>query len=633
MRRIFRRGPGLLVCLCLLVPSAAPGQQKKLFWRAMDVRARLDAEGRLHVTELQAMVFTGDWNGGERIFRVGQGQSLKLESVARVDPATGEKKTLAEGDLSEVDHYGWKDPRTLRWRSRGHSDPEFAGTEIDYEIAYTLSGVLLRQGDSYVLDHDFAFPDRVGSIEKFSLDLELDPVWQPQKPWPGRLTRGRLPPGQGVVVTLPLSYRGAARPAVGRTGTTRGQRGAAFGALLAGVLVLYAVFRRREASLGRFAPLPPPEAIDEAWLEKNVFSLLPEEVGALWDESIGAPEVAAVLARLTAEKKIETDVEGKKLTLRRLVPVDHFSGYDKTLIEALFFGGSETDTDRIKAHYRSKGFDPAAKIKPGLESKLAQHPDFQDTMPRPPRWPTAMLLGSGALVLVLLAVTKKEDPGTIVGQMIFHAIVYAISVPMAYVLRKRVARLDLHAPALLWAPLLFLYYSYRGIAGGGQAGLTYLIGLLLLRLGIVNNIFNVAKTREGPKKTARRKLLTAAREFFKRELASRQPNLHDRWYPYVIAFGLGKAADRWFHAYGAPTAALAAGRGDSGSSASTSSSGSSGSWTGGGGSFGGAGASASWAAAAGAIASGVASPSSGGSGGGGGGGGGGSSGGGGGGGW
>jgi len=630
MRRILPRSSGLLVCLCLLVPRAAPAQQKKLFWRTMDVRARLDTDGRLHVTELQAMVFTGDWNGGERTFRVGQGQSLQLESVARVDPATGEKKTLSEGNLSEVDHYGWSDARTLRWRSRLPSDPPFSGTEIDYEIAYTLFGVLVRQGDSYVLDHDFAFPDRVGSIEKFSLDLELDPAWQPRRPWPGHLARGPLPPGQGVVVTLPLSYRGAARPAVGKTGTTRVERGAAFATLLAGVLLLYAAFRRREASLGRFAPLPSPEAIDEAWLEKNVFSLRPEEVGALWDESIGAPEVAAVLARLTAEKKIETKVEGKKLTLRRLVPVDHFSGYERTLIEALFFGGSDTDTERIKAHYRSKGFDPAEKIKPGLESSLAQHPDFQDTMPRPPRWPTALLLAGGALILVLLAVTKKEDSGTIIGQLIFHGIVYAIAVPMAYVYRKRVARLDLHAPALLWAPLLFLYYSYGGIAGAGQAGLAYLIGLLLLRLGIVNNIFNVAKTREGPKKTARRKLLTAAREFFKRELANRQPNLHDRWYPYVIAFGLGKAADRWFHAYGAP--AVAAGRADSGSSASSSSSGSSGSWTGGGGSFGGAGASASWAAAAGAIASGVASPSSGGSGGGGGGGGG-SSGGGGGGGW
>jgi uncharacterized membrane protein YgcG len=630
MRRIFRPGPGLLVCLCLLVASAARGQEKKLFWRAMEVRAKLDADGRLHVTERQAMVFTGDWNGGERVFRVAPGQSLKLESVSRVDPATGEKKTLSEGDLSEVDRYGWKDPRTLRWRSRRPADPEFAGTEIDYEIAYTLSGILLRQGDAYVLDHDFAFPDREGPIEKFSLDLELDPVWQPQKPWPGRLARGPLPPGQGVVVTLPLSYRGAARPAAAKSGTTPAQRRAVFGLLLAATVALSVAFRRREAALGRFAPLPPPGAVDPAWLERNVFTLFPEEVGALWDEDIGAPEVAAVLARLTAEKKIETKAEGKKLTLRLLSPLDHFSGYEKELIEALFFGGSETDTDKIKAHYRSKGFNPAAKIKDGLESKLARHPDFQDRSMRPPRLPTAVLLVTGTLILVLLAVTKTEDPGAIIGLLIFHGVAYGVALPIAYFFRKRVDRLDLHSIALLWAPILLLYFSWKGIASGGQTGLPFSIGLLLLRLGIINNIFNLAKTRDGPKKIARRKLLTAAREFFKRELSSRQPNLDDRWYPYVIAFGLGSQADRWFRAYGAPAVAASAGRVSSGSSSSPAS-GSSGSWTGGGGAFGGAGASASWAAAVGAIASGVATPGSGGSGGGGGGGG--SSGGGGGGGW
>jgi uncharacterized membrane protein YgcG len=626
MRRNFRPGLVLLFFLGLLLASAARGQEKKLHWRTMDVDARLDADGRLHVTERQAMVFTGDWNGGERIFRLRPGQSLKLEGVARVDRATGEKKALSQGDLSEVDRYGWKDPQTLRWRSRRPSDPPFAETEIDYEIAYTLSGILIKRGDAYVLDHDFAFPDRQGPIEKFSLDLELDSVWQPREPWPGKLTRGPIPPGQGVVVTLPLAHRGAGRPRAARTATTRGERLAISLILLAATAGLFVAFRRREASLGRFAPLPSPGAMNETWLEKNVFSLLPEEVGALWDEDIGAPEVAAVLARLTAERKIETKAEGKKLSLRRLVSLEHFSGYEKALVEALFLGGDETDTDRIKAHYRSKGFDPAEKIKKELEEKLAEHPDFQDSTPRPSRWPTAVSIAAGTLILVLLAVTKTEDPGSIIGLLIFHGIVYGIAVAMAYVFRRRVAGLDLHSIAILWAPLLFLYLSYKGIASENQTTLIHLVGLLLLRLGIVNGIFNVAKSRDGAKKIARRKTLTAAR---------REPRLDDRWYPWIIAFGLGKAADHWFRAYGPAPAAGSGGRGSFGSSSSSSSSsaGSPGSWTGGGGAFGGAGASASWAAAAGAIASGVASPGSGGSGGGGGGGGGGSSGGGGGGGW
>ena len=178
-----RLSPSSSFSLLLVFPARAAFAQKSLRWRAMDVRARLDADGRLHVTERQAMVFTGDWNGGERIFRVNPGQSLKLDGIWRVDAETGERKPLSEGNLSEVDRYGWKDPRTLRWRSRRASDPSFADTEIDYEIAYTLSGILLRQGNSYVLDNDFAFPQRDGQIESFSLDLELDPVWR-------RLRRG-----------------------------------------------------------------------------------------------------------------------------------------------------------------------------------------------------------------------------------------------------------------------------------------------------------------------------------------------------------------------------------------------------------------------------------------------------------
>ena len=50
---------------------------------------------------------------------------------------------------------------------------------IRYEIRYVLSGILLKEDDQYRLDHDFAFPDRAGPIERFALRLTLDPAWQP----------------------------------------------------------------------------------------------------------------------------------------------------------------------------------------------------------------------------------------------------------------------------------------------------------------------------------------------------------------------------------------------------------------------------------------------------------------------
>ncbi|MGH9368000.1 MAG: hypothetical protein ACRD3M_10045 [Thermoanaerobaculia bacterium] len=615
--------------LLALLAAAAAAPARDLHWRAVEVRARLDAEGVLHVLERQAMVFTGDWNGGERIFRVLPGQSLALEGLSRIAP-DGRALPLLPGDLSAVDRYAWKDSRTLRWRSRLPGDPPFERTELVYEIAYTLSGILLSEEGRFVLDHDFAFPDRTGPIEKFTLELALDPVWRPERPWAGSLSRERLLPGESVVVRLPLSRVGAGRPAAARRVAGRTARLAFFLLLVAATAALSLSFRSREKALGRFEPLPPLEAIDEQWLQRNLLSLAPEEAGALWDEKVGAPEVAAVLARLASEKKIETRVEGKSLAMRLLVAPEQLSGYDRELVQALFFGGrKETDTDAIRKHYRSSGFDPAAKIRPGLESKLASHPDFRDRSPRPTVWPASVPFLAGVAALVLSVIGGGEQPGTVVGTGIFHLLLWGLAAGCGALYRNRVDRLGAFAPLLFAVPLLLLFLSWRGFGASRGASRALVAGVFLLRLAIIGTVFALAKTRSGPRRLARRKALTAARNFFREELRRPAPRLADGWFPYVVAFGLTGAADRWFRAHGG---ASSAGRSESGSgSSSGSSTASSRSWTGGGGAFGGAGASSSWTVAAGAVAAGVSAPSSGS--GGGGGGGGGSSGGGGGGGW
>jgi uncharacterized membrane protein YgcG len=623
------RALAFLLFVLLLAPAALFAE-KALFWRRMDVAARLDAQGVLHVAERQAIVFTGDWNGGERKFRILPGQRLRFIGMSRQDES-GQMRPLAQGSLSDLDHYAFADPTTLRWRSRLPSDPPFENTEILYELDYELSGILLKEGGTYILDHDFAFPDRSGRIEAFTLDVSLDPAWKARIPAPSRLERGPLPPGASVVVRVELEHTGGAALSAVRLGTSRGERLGLFLFFFVAVLLLAGAFYRRESGLGRFAPLPPLETVDAPWLEKNIFMLRPEEVGALWDETIGAPEVAAVLARLAAEKKIASSAEGKKLTMRLSVPLSSLEGYEKSLLEALFFNGrQETDTDAVRAHYRSKGFDPASKIKEDLEKRLSVHADFGDRSSRPLRWPTLVLLLLGLASMALAAVFQGADVGAIIGAAITYGILWGIAVIPAYFWQKRMHDFLLPALGFLWLPAAFLYFSYRGIASFAQTVPLFLVGPLLVKLAIVNNLFNVAKTRNGPHRIARRKTLVAAREFFARELKNPRPRLEDRWFPYIVAFGLSSGVERWFRAYGGEQAAVAsraAGTASSGGSSSPS-----GGWTGGGGSFGGAGASASWAAAAGTLAAGVSAPSSGGSGGGGGGGGG-SSGGGGGGGW
>jgi uncharacterized membrane protein YgcG len=632
MKRIV--GARALSLVVLLLAPAGLFAEKSLHWKSLDVKARLDSQATLHVAERQTMVFTG-WNGGERKFRVFQGQRLRVVGMSRLDPASGGMRPLSQGDLSQVDHYAMTDATTLRWRSRLPSDPEFDRTEIVYQIDYELAGILAREGETYILDHDFAFPDRSGTIEVFTLELSLDPVWKLKRPMPLKLRKGPVPPGQGVVVTAELNFTGAAAPGGVRVWSSRGQRIALFAAFLAAILAIAWLFYREQVDLGRFAPLPPESAVDEGWLRKNVFSLRPEEVGALWDESIGAPEVAAVLARLSAEKKIETSAEGKKkLTMRLLVPLSSLDGYEKKLLEVFFFGGhKETDTDAIRAHYKSRGFDPSEKIKEGLEERLSAHADFQDRTMRPRRWPTLAMFAAGLAVLAALAVLGKMDFGRVIAVLIGAAILWAAGAVPAYFWQKRMHGFALSALGFLWVPAVFLYLAFTAIRSGGETLVLALSGALLLRLAVVNSLFNLARTRNGPHRIARRKVLVAARDFFVRELKSPRPRLQDDWFPYIVAFGLAGGVEKWFRAYGAEQAGSRAGVLSSSRASPSSPAPSGGGWTGGGGSFGGAGASASWAAAAGALAAGVSAPSSSGSGGGGGGGGGGSSGGGGGGGW
>ena len=589
------------------------------------------------------MVFTGDWNGGERTFRLEPGQTLAFERIRRIEPGTDAGLDLASGDLSQKDHFQFTNPTTLRWRSRLPSDPVFADTEIDYEISYTLSGVLLKQGDRYVLDHNFALPDAQKTIETLSVHLELDPSWTPTAPGgfaPSRTARG-LRPGENFVVHAELGRAAGIAgpaPAAVRVGTTRSTRVAMFALLLLSTLAMGVAFYRREAALGRLSAPEKPDTIDEAWLDRHLFNLPPEEAGALWDDRVGAPEVTAVLARLTAEKKIETIPSGKEMTMRLKAPLDSFVGYERELVQALFFGGrKETSTSEIKAHYKSSGFDPASKIEPGLREKLSKHADFQDRSGRPGRALTFALFAAGLLIVVLEALRGAIDWGTVSSTLLSTGFWWAIGLAFALRYQNRMDRLGAWAISFLFVPLMFLWGSWRGIGFAGLTPLPVLIGRLALWLAAVNNLFNVAKTRSGPKKIARRRELVGARRFFERELSKSAPRLKDAWFPWLAAFGLGPDVDRWFHSFGGAAAAASAGSSFSSSSSSSSStsssfSGESGGFTGGSGFSGGAGSSGSWAVAAGALASGVSAPSSSG-GGGGGGGGGGSSGGGGGGGW
>src|SRR5262245_20470949 len=206
----------LALFVSLMLWSSLPralAAERKLHWDALDVEAHLDAGGLLDVIERHTMVFTGDGNGGERVFNVRARQKLEFLGLQRIDAKTGSLQALQETAVpNNVGEFTWTDRRTLRWRSRLPSDPPFANTHLIYALHYNLSGILLKMDEQYRIDYDFAFPDRSGPIERFTLNLDLDPVWQPLGKYQNRYSAGPLEPGKGFVVNTPLRYSGSVAP-------------------------------------------------------------------------------------------------------------------------------------------------------------------------------------------------------------------------------------------------------------------------------------------------------------------------------------------------------------------------------------------------------------------------------------
>ena len=327
------------------------------------------------------------------------------------------------------------------------------------------------------------------------------------------------------------------------------------------------------------------------------------------------------------------------LYLELLVDRSRFHGYELRLIEALFERGeTTTDTERIRETYKQSGFDPAEKIKKPLTDLVkglvpGSAPSKSSALP-------SLLSFLFAIALLVAAVVNEpaDAPLMFVGFSV-TIVCYFVALGGAASWRNRVHGVGTAAAwflvpmAIPLAGLLFVIAT-----GNTLASVLALAGLAVLYLGLANSVFHMARTRENQERIAFRRRLAVARLYFIDELQSDKPRLKDSWFPWLMAFGLGKDMDKWFAAFGAASEPwLAPASYSSGSHGHSSSSSSGGGWTGfgGGGGFSGGGASASWAAAAGAMAVGISAPSSssGSSGGGGGGGGGGSSGGGSGGGW
>lgn len=615
MRRMLSYPARLARCaVFLLLTLPAPLlAQRTLHWDALNVTARLNADGSLAVTEEQVMVFTGDWNGGERTFNIRPRQSLGLESLSRWD-GTSWQPLRESGSVDEVDTYALADGRTLRWRSRLPSDPPFERTSIRYQLRYTLSGILLLKDGRYTLDHDFAFPDRAGDIATFNVQLTLDPAWQPDGEFRGTYSATALVPGRGFVVTVPLRYTGSGAPAA----LDQSRPWSAAVAVLALVLLPLGWAARvlqSEHAKGRFEPLRI-DGIDEAWLQQHILRHPAEIVSTAWDDTVGQPEVVTLLARLESEGKISSRADGDGLSMTLKVSRDSFTGYERALIDGLFFDGrTTTSTDEVKAHYRSTGFKPVTLI--DVDLLKAAQAAFPLTAPTKFTHYETLTGLLGGLVLAWMA-----DDINVVG-MVALLIAGLMLAFFGSIHGTRVrARLDLGMSSAVLAVLVPLGAAalaalFIWVASGNgmlELSVTALASVVATVLGAVSggiHSMRSLQTREG---LAFRRMLTAGRAYMEAELRKPDPALRNQWYPWLLAFELQKEMDQWSVSHQSSTRRDRVRDDHSGSWSSGASSAPS--WSGaGGGRSGGAGGGAAWAAAAGGLAAGVASPSSSGSGG------------------
>ena len=570
------------VLLCAAaVALAVSADARELHWQTLAVTARIDATGVLHVRERHHLVMTGDWNGGERLFRIEATQDLQLQAVRRIDPVTGAARELREGDLDEVDHYGWTPGNVLRWRSRRPSDPAFDRTDLVYELDYVLYGALQPYGDAWLLAHDFAFEQRPGAIQALVVDLAIDPVWEVDGGHERHIEAGPLLPGAGYTVRLGLRPTAGASVAM----LSPARQRLLLVLLLVPALLLLQLFAS-EWIRGRLAPLDPERAARE--LDRELLAHPAEVVGAIWDRTVGPDEVAALIARLAAEGKIKTTVlKGGELQMTLLVDRKRFDGYEYELINAFFYGDrTTTNTSQIRTRYAKTGFDPAAKIRPGVEEKV-------EALTGPPArrlpvWlPTALAVAGGLYAAFTAGGASDSRVIGIVVLFLPAVLLGGIGVAVASGWRSRIDRGPLAAAGfVIWIAILvglaaevvmgFRHLPILGQLAGATGGIApgRQWAAVLFALAMVNSIVNGARSRERMQGIALRKRLASARRYFQDEFRKPEPALRDEWFPYVLALGLDGESGRWFRSFGGAASDRSSSTSWSRSSGSTSSSGS-----------------------------------------------------------
>ncbi|HET7706516.1 MAG TPA: hypothetical protein VFM36_10545 [Thermoanaerobaculia bacterium] len=598
----------LLTILLLAVAMRTGAEERSLVWKSLDVTAKIDSNGIMKVSERHRMLFNGAWNGGERKFRVAPGQIFQFERITWIYPDTGAGIPLIAAVGSVPLHHYVLSGNTLRWRAREETDPPFDNRELTYVIDYVLMNVIVKEGEGYSLEHDFAFAERNGVIEAYSLDLEFDPAWKLPEGFETHIERDMIPPGESLIVDIPLGWTGQGQPAyLGVDSAVYAAqqieeeeapappspppvpmpvRMGALGVFFLILLALRLWFVKREEGVGRYAT---PE-VNRLWIERTLLPIKPEVVGTAWDDSTGQPEVAALIARMAIEKKLENH-PGQTPRLKLLVPRESLEGYEREFVDRLFVSGDEITPAEVKKVYAATGFNPEEPLRRPLGDAAAKIVGA-----------SKFVSGCAAVVVgaIVIAVTAPGPFAKIAG-----VVAFLFSVALAGIYRTQLGGRT--SAAFLPLPLA-LFGIIVAIMAASDLSLAI---TLLATLFLVNIVLYIGAWTASPDELSMLKGLRAARDYFK-NLLERKEEIEERWIPYILAFGLGDQLDRWSVEAPVPVDEERVRRDRPRASMSiptaTSSAPSVPTFKAGGGSFGGAGATGGWAKSVGSFAAAVPKP-------------------------
>ncbi len=547
----------------VLLLFAATALADELRWRSLDVKATIDDDGTLHASERHTMIFDGEWNGGQRTIplrALPPQQQLTFDRVARVVSKTKTVELTRVSDApDQIDEYGvYNNGTTIRWRARLADDPPFRGRRITYVIDYTLTNVLVRSGAPLRLDHDFVPPDRPGPIEHFSLIVELPKsLNQP----PIKIARDDIPPGEGVVVretywlpkdasVPPALQPAAAAPVVAvappappkkepsRTKTPVTPFTAQVIAFVLIVLALLFAFRFffGERAAGRFARVPRDQ---REWVDEFLSKLDAEVVGFAWDGVVGQDEVAAILARMTAEGKIASSAGQGDMTLKLLVPFDTLRGYEADLVQALFLGRNETTTRAVREHYAASGFDPARVVAHHVQSAPFGLPQWEDE--ERGEWVVFWVLAALTFVLAIAGGSRSDvDAGVVLVSGFLACLAGGLTLLFTIGAKRALTAVGVRFFFGLLVPFCSVAFAAFGIVKGPVIPIHHLTAMMLASAALTLVVFAVERMKidQTRQKVEFRRNLAAAREWLKAQVSTAGTPIPDLWIPYLYALRL-----------------------------------------------------------------------------------------------